>query len=238
MTDDEVFDGIRRLVEAGLYRDRIPGRHGIDLDGDEHDLEEWPPGSFRRLYRRGTERFATALANGWLVPLPPLEPAPPELLDELEERARRRFPPLLRRLYLEVGNGGFGPGHGLIRLTSAQNVSRDRSSFGGDRPRIGRVLCYWEGGGATEIDLLGGQIWGTTAYRVPTGVPPSFPQGLTLTAWLARWLDGRLFPPVLTKDGDRWRPGSEAEERAAWRERQEEWRDQAGFVDEDEYEST
>ncbi|GAA4607599.1 hypothetical protein BJY16_006415 [Actinoplanes octamycinicus] len=221
MTDDDVFAAVRRLADAGLYLDRIRGLDGVDLDGDEHDLEEWPEGVFRRIYRRGTPRYETALANGWLAVLPPLRPAPPELVEELEEKARRRFPPLLRRLYLEIGNGGFGPGNGLISLTSRQTaVRRDRSSFGTDRPRIARVLCYWPAGGTTELDLLDGQIWGTTAYRTPTGVPQSFRQGLTLAAWLSRWLDCRLLPPLLVQDGSRWRPGTEAEEREAWQERE------------------
>ena len=219
MTDDDVFAAVRRLADAGLYLDRIRGLPGVDLDGDEHDRVEWPESVFRRIYRRGTPRYQTALANGWLAVLPPLEPAPVERVEELEEQARRRFPPLLRRLYLEIGNGGFGPGDGLVSLSWRQDaVRRDRSTFGTDRPRIARTLCYWPGGGATELDLLDGQIWGTTAYRIPTGVPRSFPQGLTLTEWLTRWLDCCLLPPLLVKDGARWRPGTEAEEREAWRE--------------------
>ena len=48
--------------------------------------------------------------------LAPLRPAPPAAVAEAEELAGRSLPSLLRRLYLEVGNGGFGPGYGLLGL--------------------------------------------------------------------------------------------------------------------------
>jgi hypothetical protein len=235
VNDDEVYAGIVRLVAAGEYCDRIPGRPGVDLDGDEHDIGEWPEGQFRRIYRRGTPRFLAARANGWIPPLPPLEPAAPELVDELEEKAHRKLPPLLRRLYLEVGNGGFGPEYGLKALWPGQTmVLRERSVAGPHRPRIARLLCSWGNGGWTELDLFDGQIWGTTAYPVPTGVPRSFPQGLTVTGWLTGWLEGRAYPPVLVRDGNAWRPGTGDEERAAWLER-EEWRRGPDPVDDEDW---
>lgn len=44
--------------------------------------------------------------------------ASPEALDAAEGRMRVRIPPLLRRLYAEVANGGFGPGRGIIGIQS------------------------------------------------------------------------------------------------------------------------
>src|SRR4026207_99320 len=44
---------------------------------------------------------------------------PPVSLDELELAEKRlgfQLPSLLRSLYLQIGNGGFGPGHGLLGL--------------------------------------------------------------------------------------------------------------------------
>ncbi len=223
MDDDEVFAGIARLVEAGEYRDIIPGRPGADLDGDEHELEEWPECSWRRAYRRGTDRHLAARANGWVDPLPPLRPADPALVTGYEQRARRRLPALLRRLYLEVGNGGFGPQYGIGALHDWLVVSRDRSVAGPHRPRIGMVLCSWGNGGYSELDLADGSVWGTTAYRVPTGVPTSFRQFATVGEWFACWLSGRLFPPLLVQDAVSrdWRPGTEDEQVAALAEVQE-----------------
>ncbi|MBB4397876.1 hypothetical protein [Bradyrhizobium sp. ERR14] len=31
-----------------------------------------------------------------------------------EEHLRFRLPPLLKRMYADIGNGGFGPGYGLM----------------------------------------------------------------------------------------------------------------------------
>jgi hypothetical protein len=39
-------------------------------------------------------------------------------LQAAEQTLGFRFPTLLRRLYLEIGNGGFGPGYGLIGVPS------------------------------------------------------------------------------------------------------------------------
>jgi SMI1 / KNR4 family (SUKH-1) len=50
---------------------------------------------------------------------------PPATLEEVEEfeaEAGVRLPTDLRRVYLEVGNGGFGPGYGLTPLTSPENI--------------------------------------------------------------------------------------------------------------------
>lgn len=47
-------------------------------------------------------------------PLP--APASPEGLDAAEKRMGVTIPPLLRRLYAEVANGGFGPGSGIIGI--------------------------------------------------------------------------------------------------------------------------
>jgi hypothetical protein len=35
-----------------------------------------------------------------------------------ERRLGFALPPLLKRLYLDIGNGGFGPGYGLVGLTN------------------------------------------------------------------------------------------------------------------------
>nr|BFE57535.1 hypothetical protein GCM10020063_020610 [Dactylosporangium thailandense] len=236
MGDDEVFAEIARLVAAGEYRDRYHGRAGFDLEGDPGEIGEWPEGELHRIYHRRSARYATARANGWLEPLPPLAPAAPELVEEVEATARRKFPPLLRRLYLEVANGGFGPEYGIKDLWAGHPlVTRERSVAGRARPRIARPLCSWFNGGLTEIDLFDGQVWGTTAYAVPTGIPHSYPQGLTVTEWLARWLEGRAYPPLLVRDGAAWRPGTEAEERAAFEEREENRRNPEPFQDDEDW---
>jgi hypothetical protein len=43
-------------------------------------------------------------------------PASLEALERVESKLGFRLPDLLRRIYLEVGDGGFGPGYGLLAL--------------------------------------------------------------------------------------------------------------------------
>jgi hypothetical protein len=45
-------------------------------------------------------------------------------VDAAEAALGFRIPPLLRRLYLEVGNGGFGPGYGLIGVPTEETAAR------------------------------------------------------------------------------------------------------------------
>ncbi|WP_225767092.1 SMI1/KNR4 family protein [Inquilinus sp. Marseille-Q2685] len=46
-----------------------------------------------------------------------LQPADPERVANDERQLGFSLPDLLKRLYTEIGNGGFGPGYGLIGLT-------------------------------------------------------------------------------------------------------------------------
>jgi hypothetical protein len=48
----------------------------------------------------------------------PLEPGNPDDIARDESKLGFSFPPLLKRIYTEIGNGGFGPGYGLIGLTN------------------------------------------------------------------------------------------------------------------------
>jgi len=49
----------------------------------------------------------------WSKPYPPV---PVERVQQAELKLGFQLPPLLVRLYVEVGNGGFGPGYGLFGL--------------------------------------------------------------------------------------------------------------------------
>jgi SMI1 / KNR4 family (SUKH-1) len=48
-------------------------------------------------------------------------PATFEEVQEFEQQSGLKLPEVLQRVYLEVGNGGFGPGDGLMRLKSGKN---------------------------------------------------------------------------------------------------------------------
>ncbi len=47
-----------------------------------------------------------------------LQPSDPIDVANDEKRLGFTLPPLMKRLYMEIGNGGFGPGYGLIGLTN------------------------------------------------------------------------------------------------------------------------
>jgi hypothetical protein len=70
------------------------------------------------------ERIRTRIAGGppcdvpgeWLPVQPPASPA---AVADAEARLGFPLPELLRRLYTEVGNGGYGPGFGLLPVSAA-----------------------------------------------------------------------------------------------------------------------
>ncbi|MFO0959694.1 MAG: SMI1/KNR4 family protein [Isosphaeraceae bacterium] len=75
------------------------------------------------LIERIRERVADPLraveAAAWVRPMPTIAaPATPGEVDAAEAALGFAIPPLLRRLYTEVGNGGFGPVHGLEGVPS------------------------------------------------------------------------------------------------------------------------
>src|SRR5690242_10047052 len=70
------------------------------------------------LIARIKERVAAPLlavdAATWVEPMPTVTPpATVAEVDAAEAALGLAIPPLLRRLYTEVGNGGFGPHYGL-----------------------------------------------------------------------------------------------------------------------------
>jgi hypothetical protein len=52
------------------------------------------------------------------------DPIPIKAFEEAEHQLGFRLPPLLKRLYTEVGNGGFGPGYGLLSIVPISSVDR------------------------------------------------------------------------------------------------------------------
>lgn len=226
--DDEVFDAIADLVSAGEYLDQIPGRPGVNIEGGGFFKGGGRRSTLQRIYERRSPEFAEAKARGWIDPLPPLQPAPLAAVEEIENLAERPLPPLLRRLYLEVGNGGFGPGYGLLGLRDGHSAGdwnaftvlgqRRSDKVGG--PVCPLLICDWGCGITNELDLDDGQIWGSDPNPAPDGVSDGFPQHITVTEWFAKWLDGRLYQPWLFQDPTtgEWRGATEAEYEAAMAE--------------------
>jgi hypothetical protein len=101
--------------------------------------------------------------GAWLPVQPPIAA---DVVAETEAGLGFRLPDLLRRLYTEIGNGGFGPVFGLLPLTIV--------SLGGDPPR------------EAEFELAGDYTRLVSRYAAspqggwPTGLVPAFYCGCTV----------------------------------------------------------
>jgi hypothetical protein len=79
----------------------------------------------------------------------PTPPATPEAVAEAERAIGYSLPPLLRRLYLEVANGGFGPRGGVLGVPGGK--------WRGDWADI--VDAYQAFSAAPDNPVPGGLVW-------------------------------------------------------------------------------
>jgi hypothetical protein len=215
MTDDELMGAVRALIAAGEHLDTIPGVPGARLTGG---------GTFsgdRRLYRRGSTEHAEAKAAGLVDRLPPPpDPATPAAVAEADALAGP-LPPLLRRLYLEVANGGFGPGYGLLGLRGGHHDGGDtavdlrRSAFWPTPPDRLLPLCHWGCAIYAFVDCADERMWAWDPNPLDEdGLPEAlFPESFAFTEWLERWIGDRLMQPALLRDPEtgRWRGATDAD---------------------------
>jgi hypothetical protein len=110
------FQAVLGLVAAGEYLDEIPGVPHA-LDGRGGAFQRTPDGRYRRICQRGSTEYLRARSSGLAEPVPAvLVPATEAAVEEAEHVLGLPLPPLLRRLHLEVGNGGSGSGQGILGL--------------------------------------------------------------------------------------------------------------------------
>jgi hypothetical protein len=144
--------------------------------------------------------------------LPVLSPVDSATLEEAEAHLGFRLPDLLRRLYTEVGNGGFGPVFGLIPLSA--------SSLGSDPPRQAEfdlVTDYFrlvrryreDAAGGWPAGLVPVFYFGCTVFefvdcRDPAGPVVGFDPG---TEELAMVKGGRVVTPSLESRLESWLAG-------------------------------
>jgi hypothetical protein len=215
---------IQALVAAGEYLDELLGVPGARLSGG---------GAFkgnRRMYARGTPEHLEARAAGLVEKLPPLKPpASGEAIGAAEHLLGYPFPHLLRRLYTEVGNGGFGPGYGIIGLPDGdgddgharRELRREGWNIACPASRSLFPLCTWGCGIYSFVDGADAEarMWAWDPNPAPHDDigKALFKEELSLCEWLARWVDRRLFQPCLVQDPDsgEWR-GATEEEKATW----------------------
>ncbi len=231
MRDEEILAAVAARVAGRDYADEVfvrPGRLA--------DTGVWLPdpacaGGLWQAVMRGSREHLGALAAGAVDPLPALAPAGVAAVEEAEQVLGHPLPPLLRRIYLDVANGGFGPGVLGVAGGYADDLGRtavDLRRQRDDPPGMWAV-CYWGCAIVSYVDCSapGHPMWG---FDPTTGRDRQsfFPEGLTLAQWLQRWLDGSLNQPWLVKDGDVWRGATEAEH-AASRAEIVDWADGTGW---------
>ncbi|MFF3244930.1 hypothetical protein ACFYWY_14640 [Streptomyces sp. NPDC002870] len=126
--------------------------------------------------------------------LPP--PATPAVVMQAEKTIGFALPTLLRRLYLEAANGGFGPAEGILGVEGGASQ--------GDWSHLGEI--YEEGpdpsgripAGLVPVIDWGCTIWSLVDFRDPVGPMWSthqgehWPHGINFAEWLSASLAGEL----------------------------------------------
>jgi hypothetical protein len=130
------------------------------------------------------------------------------------------FPPLLRRLYLEVANGGFGPGEGVLGVPDAgsykqrTDIVRHHRIFSSGRHQLvpeGMLwLCDWgsaiwslldcrdSGDGIWGWDPMGPHLSSGESMRESQTAAAGhalFPVNMTLSEWLTLSINGMFDDP-------------------------------------------
>jgi hypothetical protein len=126
-----------------------------------------------------------------VAPVPP--PAEPVGVGEVEELLGHELPVLLGRLLTEVGNGGFGPGYGLIGARGGATDDRgDDLSALVRQPWVPEAMLPVCTHGCGIYDLVtcdgSDQMWRFDPNRDPDGQLVAL--GTSLGEWVLEWLDG------------------------------------------------
>lgn len=150
------------------------------------------------------ERIREFLGN---IDLP--EPVSEREIHRAEEKIGFKLPLLLRRVYTEVGNGGFGPSNGLLPLFSLEPDARENEegminsylSFLKITKEMDEVSDWDEERLRWPKKLLPFCYWGCAMKSCVDCSDPQFPVKLfnplrfslespTLESWFERWLKG------------------------------------------------
>jgi hypothetical protein len=205
ISQDAVFEAIRAAVEAGEYADWLPTAPGPRRPAQGDPAQNAPGG-----YLRSTPEHLQARALGLVARLPQPPVATFAAVQAVEEAIGCPMPPLLRRLFLEVANGGFGPGYGSTLGAPGDQGGR----YHGDWDDLLDVHRAFQDPGVPRHMLWlydwGCCIWSLVDCSNPEGLmwvwnpgdeQSLFCQGITLTEWLAAWLQGQLHQrPGITQD--------------------------------------
>lgn len=149
-------------------------------------------------------------------PAPPLDPA---LIPNIEDKLGFALPPLLIRMLTEIGNGGFGPGYGLMGLgadgfTDDRSMTADTLYLSFRRPDPATPTWTWPEGllpmvhqGCALYDCLDCArdrviIWEPTQWDEAKPIGTAlFDTGVTLSQWMDRWVRGQQMPVLQDPPG-------------------------------------
>lgn len=142
--------------------------------------------------RASVAKTRTDWAERWVPELAP--PASSQAVERAEKALGCRLHHLHRRLFQEVGNGGFGPGDGLLGLPGGRLDADGRSvlelrhalfadSAGEGVPTHVVPLCDWGGGTWSCIDESSGSV----LMLDEAGLVDS---GLSLHELMSEWASG------------------------------------------------
>ncbi|WP_433329833.1 SMI1/KNR4 family protein [Spirillospora sp. CA-294931] len=221
--EDQIFEVLRARVASGDYLDHRLGLPGLYSEGGGA-FRSMDDGRLQRMFRRGTPEYDAAHSAGHLEPLPPLVPASQDAVHECEALVGRRLPPLLRRCYLELGDGGFGPAYGLepLQEISSDFQGQQRSWPGEWQPMTKTLLpiCNWGCAITSFVDCASptAAMWAIDPNPAPYDnfQVALFPQHLSFAEWMRRWIEGTLQQPWLVQDEQtgQWRGATDAENEA------------------------
>ncbi|MGC5284825.1 hypothetical protein [Micromonospora sp. DT231] len=211
MREDDVLRGIAARVAARDYSDDV-SIHPGHLDADGTWIASPLPGDTRWLVVRGSQEHRAALAADAVDPLPPLAPASAQAVDDAERVLGHPLPPLLRRIYLEVANGGFGP---VLGVAGGGTDDLGRTAIDRLSPREPAGLlpiAYWGCAIYSYVDCRGrgAMMWGFDPNS-GLGEHSFYAEGISLVDWLDGWLTGSLEQPHLEPDQTRSWSGTTSE---------------------------
>lgn len=171
------------------------------------------------LYWRGSP--VCAHAAGLFELSAPLSPTSGDALEECETLLGHPLPALLRRCYLELGDGGFGPAYGLLSLrVILGDYQKQQQSWPEAWQPMAKALlpiCRWGCGITSYVDSTDPthRMWAIDPNPAPMEnyEVSLFPQSFSLTEWMHRWIEGTLYQPWLLQDEKtgQWRGATDAE---------------------------
>ncbi len=195
--------------------DRGTSRWGWPLRRRSGDATPGPGDEVLDLIR---QRAAAERKDPGTPAAPSFEPASTEAVEEAEKSLDFALPPFLKRVLLEIGNGGFGPGRGLLGVGGGatdehgsslvdlyDSLSADNPDDPGWRwPQHLVPICCWGDSTYSCVDcsLPGGQVVTFDADSYHPGADLARllePLDMTVEQWLRAWAEGvdlwcQMFP--------------------------------------------